>query len=281
VDELLGVSVEPGAPGFHLHEPVVNRALPGGGRLVAERERAILSVSGVGTFAVERGSRISFQQDAEITAGALSVWLHGTVTALLLAQRGQFALHASVVEIDGRGVAAAGVRGAGKSTTALRLSQRGHALVTDDLSPLVTGDPITVHPYTRPVYVFAETAATLGLDLGGARPVLPEHPKLALAAGPGCPVPLGAIAVLRASNQNVAVDAAPVRGARAHWLVAANVYRADLLRELWETEMFAWAAEIAQRVPVHVVTRPANEWTADAVASAIEHIALSGSRSAP
>jgi HPr Serine kinase C-terminal domain len=280
--ELMGASVELSAAGFHVAEPVIDRPLPeGAGRLVADATRAILRVDGVGTFAIAQGSRVRLEPEPAASEGALSMWLHGTVAALLLAQRGHFALHASVVDVGGVGVALAGLRRAGKSTTALRLTQLGHRLVTDDVSPLITGDHVTVHPYTRPVYVLAETAATLGLDVSGAQPVLPEHPKLALSASAGGPVPLGAIVVLEASETGPIIDAMRVGGAQAHWLVSLNIYRVNLLRDLWETEMFAWAAAVAQTVPVHVVRRPAEEWTVDAVANTVERIALSRTRSAP
>lgn len=281
-NELLGVRVEVAAPGFAVQKPLVDRPLPAGlGHLVAERSRAILSVIGVGVFAVEDGRRICFQPDADIPPGALSVWLHGTVTALLLGQRGQFALHASVVEMDRRGIAVAGPQGSGKSTTALRLAQLGHSLVTDDVSPVVTGHAVMVHPYTRPIHVHAEAAATLHLEVSNARPVLPKHPKLALALAPHDPVRLGAIVVLEASDRGVPFELVHVRGPRAHWLVGQHTYRVRLLRELWQVEMFGWASEIADRVPIYTVSRPSGAWTVDAVAGAVERIALSGSRTAP
>jgi hypothetical protein len=281
-NELLGVRVELAAPGFHVRKPLIDRPLPGGlGHLAADRSRAILSVVGVGTFAVEDGCRIRFQPDADLPTGALSAWLHGTVMALLLAQRGQFALHASVVKVAGKGIAVAGFQRAGKSTTALRLGQRGHSFVTDDVSPVVTGDPVVVHPSTRPVHVHPASATTLGLDVSDARPVATDHSKVALALASHDPVPLGTIAVLEVSDPNVPVEAVRARGARAHWLICQHTYRVGLLRELWQVEMFVWAGEIADRVPVYLVTRPSGRWSVDAVAEAVEHVALTGTRTEP
>jgi len=278
-NELLGVRVEVAAPGLAVQKPLVDHPLPGGlGHLAADRSRAILSVIGVGTFAIEDGCRIRFRPDADLPTGALSAWLHGTVMALLLAQRGQFALHASVVKIGGKGIAVAGFQRAGKSTTALRLRQRGHSFVTDDVSPVVTGDPVVVHPSTRPIHVHPESATTLGLDVSDARPVVTDHSKLALTLASNDPVPLGTIAVLEASDPSVPVETVRARGARAHWLIGQHTYRVGLLRELWQAEMFVWAGEIADRVPVYVVTRPSDQWSVDAVAEAVEHVALTDTR---
>lgn len=279
--ELIGAPVEVAPPGFDLADPVIDVSLPEGfGHVVATATHAILRAEGVGTFAIVGGNRVRFEPAPAADERAVSVWLHGTVSALLLAQRGHFALHASVVDVDGTGVAVAGARRTGKSTTALRLTQRGHPLVTDDVSPLLTNELVIVHPYTRPTHVFAETAALLGLDVSSATPVLPEHPKVALAPAGRPPIALRAICVLSVSGAVPDVGTARVEGADAHMLIERNLYRAALLRELWQTEMFSWAAKVARAVPVHVVTRPAGAWTVDDVADAVERIALSGSRSA-
>jgi hypothetical protein len=271
--EVMGTTVELTEADVELTDPLVDQALPGGtGHLLADRERARLRVPKVGTFAVERGSRIRFESAVGGATGAPALWLTGTVAALLLAQRGRFALHASVVEVGGVGLAVSGPRYAGKSTTALRLAQRGHPIVTDDVTPLDIGDPVVVRPLNRSVRVAEQTANGLGLDLERAFRILPHHPKLALPAPSRPPVPLAAVAVLDTdADRTVRVRAVP--GARAHWLVGLNTYRGDILCPLYETEMFAWAAAVSGRVPVHAISRPAAGWTVDAVADALEDLA--------
>jgi hypothetical protein len=282
--ELMGARVEAGPADFRLAHPVVDGPLPSGaGHLAADQARAILRIDGVGTFAIADGTRVRVDPEPSVAADVLAVWLHGTVAALLLAQRGRFALHASVVGIDGVGVAVAGDQRAGKSTTALRLTQLGHSLAADDVSPLDAGDVVTVHPFGRPVHVPPDTAAILGLELSDARPILPDNPKLALPAPPGGPVPLGAIAVLRAAGTEpgTRVTCERVSGGEAYWLIGLHTYRVRLLNELWQSELFAWATRIAQRVPVHVITRPRDRWTVDAVAHVVEGLVVSRTRSAP
>ena len=276
--ELMDASVEVAPAGFRLTDPVLDVPLfRGRGHLVANADHAILEVAGVATFAISEGRRIRVDPVPGAPAGAVSLDLHGTVVALLLAQRGRFALHASVVDIDGLGVGLAGRRRAGKSTTALRLAQRGHRLVTDDVSPLEEGPPVTVHPFGRAVHVSPQAADGLGLDVSQARPLMPGAPKLALPEPVRSPVPLGAIVVVRVAG-GATVEHSAVRGAQAHAILRANVYRAQLLRQLWEAELFAWAGSIAARVPVHVLTRPVSGWTIDAVADAAERIAAESRR---
>jgi hypothetical protein len=59
------------------------------------------------------------------------------VLAFLLRLRGVLCLHAAVVVIGGRAVAIAGPPGAGKSTIAMALAHRGHAILTDDVAAVV------------------------------------------------------------------------------------------------------------------------------------------------
>jgi hypothetical protein len=272
--EVLGARVEAAPTGFEIADPVMERLLPiARGRLVADSTRAILSVEDVATFAIESGSEIRVDAEPGASESEVSVWLHGTVAALVLAQRGTFALHASVVAVDGAGVALTGPSRIGKSTTAMRLASRGHPLVSDDVSPLDGGDPITVHPFARPVHVFPHDAAELGLDVSEAAPVAPRSPKVALQAPESGPVPLRAVVVLRTGETDAPVTSSRVRGAEAHWLLIENVYRVALLRAIWEPQIFAWAGTVAARTSVHTLTRPPAAATGEDVAREVERIA--------
>ena len=72
----------------------------------------------------------------------LPILLAGTVTAFLLALRGETVLHASAVAIDGAAVAFVGQSGRGKSTIAALLCVAGAELVTDDVLTVDPGPPV-------------------------------------------------------------------------------------------------------------------------------------------
>src|SRR6185437_13108385 len=95
--------------------------------------------------------------------------------------------------------------------------------------------------------------------------------KLSLPAPAEAPRALTAIAVLRCDG-GTGVATKPLHGAVAHLALGGNAYRGAYLRALWEAEMFAWASEVASAVPVYEITRPAEGWTVDAVADAVEAI---------
>jgi hypothetical protein len=247
-----------------------------GQELIASERRAVFRVPGVAAFFVEDGARVTVEPATESDNSAINTYLHGTVTALLLAQRGKFALHASVARIDGRWVAIGGTRGAGKSTTVLALERRGHAVVSDDVAVIdIVGDHLVHRPTGRPVHVHPVTAQALQLDTTGAVPVERSDSKLSLALGRGTPARLDGIIRLQVGGatelQVRALD-------RRHAVpaITRNVFRVWMLWQLYQPALFAWAAAVAERAPVHVLHRPRGPWTADGVAAAVEALVAPG-----
>jgi predicted ATPase len=244
--------------------------------LTASERRAVLRVQGVAAFYVEDGARVTVEPATESDNFAINTYLYGTVTALLLAQRGMFALHASVARIDGRTVAIGGGRGAGKSTTVLALERRGHAVVSDDVAVIdIAGDHLVHRPTGRPVHVHPVTALALGVDTTGAVPVQRGDPKVSLPLERGTPCRLDEIVLLRA----VAVTELHVRARDRRYavpVITRNVFRLGMLRQIYQPALFAWAAAVADRAPVHVLHRPRGPWTADRVAATVETLVAAG-----
>jgi hypothetical protein len=71
-----------------------------------------------------------------LTAEDLATYFLGPVMGFLLRQRHITSLHASCVEIGGKGVAFSGEAGFGKSTTAAALALRGSPVLSEDIVPL-------------------------------------------------------------------------------------------------------------------------------------------------
>jgi hypothetical protein len=254
--------------------PVDTLVWSGQGRLIADHGHAHLEVPGTGRFAVRDGAAVTVEPAAGGDPDSVANLLYGSVAALVLAQRGEFALHACTVEVGGTGLATglaiSGPSGAGKSTTALTLEARGHRLVTDDVSPLRLQPPRPeVMPFGRRRHVWPDTAAALGLDVTGSRPVDRRLSKLSLPAPPARPTALHAVVVLQVGPPGAAVTATDLDGLTAVPALLENAYRVRLLAPLWSADLFRWAADLAQRVTVHVVSRPPGRWTADEVTDAV------------
>jgi hypothetical protein len=263
--------VSRGSATWIIERPEVERGRPGTVEVVADKRRAVVRVPGVAVFAVEEGARVLYEPAIGSHPGEIDAWLHATVTALLLAQQGRFALHATAVRIDGTDVAIAGGRGTGKTTTALALSRRGHGLLCDDVLPLEPGSGHTQHvPSLRPVRVAPDTASALGLEVSGRRA---RAGKLALPCALAAPSRLDAIVVMRPSD-GASVERHGVSRAAALPLIFRQAYRRGLLAP-WRAEIFRWAAGVASTVPVWILPRPADGWTPFEVARAIEAVVTS------
>jgi hypothetical protein len=67
----------------------------------------------------------------------MSTYLLGPIFGFVLRLRGVTCLHASSVEVEGRGIAILGPPGAGKSTLAAGFANAGFAVLSDDVAPVV------------------------------------------------------------------------------------------------------------------------------------------------
>lgn len=159
-----------------------------------------------------KGEGITVQLYDPARAGALDLFLAGSVYSAVAAINGFLLLHASAVMIDGRAIAFTGAPGAGKSTTAAALQARGYPIVADDTLVLdMSGERAMCLPGHKRLKLWPDALALTGMaprDL-----VSPEYPKFyATESGSEVvqPVPLGAVVTL-------AVGAVPalalVRGA--------------------------------------------------------------------
>lgn len=272
-DTLLGVPVIHGEVDRGVEQPELIRGSLGTGQVWANRREAVVHVPDVATFAVRDGARVFYHSAPGSHPADIAAYLHATVTALLLAQQGRFALHATSVRINGLDVAIAGARGAGKSTSALALAARGHQVMCDDVLPLEPQRQQTLHVSTsRPIRVAAGTAEALEIDVSGADEPGRLPGKLALSCEPGAPSRLDTIVILR--RHSAAVESRRVDRYEALPLLNAYAYRAGLLVP-WRGEIFRWAAGVAATVPVLIVSRPASGWSVAAVAGLIEDVVAS------
>ena len=241
-----------------------------GRSLSASREWFGITIPGVGTLEVTGGTDVLFVPDPHCEAADVAPYLEGTVAAVLLAQRGGFALHANAVQIAGSAVAICGPRGAGKSTAAMRLAQRGHLLLADDFSPLDLAEgEVLLHGTGRRPRVTPETVAKLGLGLPpntvqrvDGKSVLPRLPRTCER--------LDLIVDLTVGEASAAVEASGLGGLEALVAVEHNAYLFGVMEALWRAELLRWAAKVSNAVPVVRLTRPEGRSSIDEVAAEIE-----------
>jgi hypothetical protein len=96
-------------------------------------DKFFLRVPRVANFLITAGNDIAMQVEPGVAEGDAVVFLLGTAFGILLYQRGRIVLHASAILVGGQAVLFCGKSGAGKSTMAAVLNERGYAHVTDDV----------------------------------------------------------------------------------------------------------------------------------------------------
>ncbi len=102
-------------------------------------DRFVLNIPGSARYLVEDGARVTVELADGAPEADVRGYLLGSVFGALCHQNGLLPLHASAV-LGRDGVAAfLGDSGAGKSTTAAFLEQRGHRVISDDICLLDDG----------------------------------------------------------------------------------------------------------------------------------------------
>ena len=251
-------------------DPLLEESEADGHSLVASRDWFQINLPGVGTIEVEGGSAVLLVPDPGCEPADVAPYLEGTVAAILLAQRGCFALHANAVRVAGSVVAICGPRGAGKSTTSMRLVQRGHALLADDFSPLrFTETEVLVDGTGRRPRVTLETVAKLGLDLPSSTPQRVDG-KLVLPKLPRVRERLDLIVDLGVGEASPEVEVTSLRGLRALVAIEQNAYLTSVMQALWRGQLLQWAARVSAAVPVVRLRRSEGVPSVDDVVTQIE-----------
>jgi hypothetical protein len=139
----------------------------GGRRITAAPEAIRLTYDSIGSFLVEKGTRIVCDPvDAEAEGREFFRRLiENELLGLVLYQRDHLVLHASAVSVDGQAVIFIGPRGAGKSTTAAAFGAEGHSVLEDDVVAIRFDDdgPIVV-PGVPQLRLKSDAAAALGVQ---------------------------------------------------------------------------------------------------------------------
>lgn len=207
---------------------------------------------------VEAGRRIIVDIVGRERVPGWRLFLLGAAIDCLCHQRGAFPLHAACLDVGGRTVALAGATGAGKSTLALALLRRGHAVLADDLTVLrPQGDAIDVLPSFARLKLWRDTLDAMGMGVSGLHRLRDRLDKFSLSpVGAFDPTPrrLDALFLLRAGARPEMVAVPPVAAVP---LVVDQVARPRIGRMLGrQAGLLDGAARIATRVPVARLVRP-------------------------
>jgi hypothetical protein len=196
--------------------------------------------------------------------------LWGIPASLCFLHRGDLAVRAAAVEVDGGAVLLAAPRTSGKSTLAAAFLRAGYRVLGDDVS--------CVRPYTHEAATVIPGPALLRLrrdvvervDVPCAYRVGEDAGHVHLALDPAMrgdcqPVPVRAVMLLRPDESDLSLERVPVRGAIPDlWALSLR-----LPTDEDRSRCFAGVADVAKAVPVWNLTFPRR---LGAMASAVERI---------
>lgn len=197
--------------------------------------RLLLNIKGFARYLITDGQEITVEIEPEAQDGDVATFAFGTAMGTLLYQRHILALHGSAVRTAKGAVIFTGDKGAGKSTSAAALSERGWEFMSDDVCAVhIENGKALLHPgLSRAKLTSASYATVLGRQ-PDAPPVSPVMDKYGVSfAISREPAPLYAICALETTDGDPYIE--PVSGgAKRLEMLSDNVYR-PFIHELVET----------------------------------------------
>jgi energy-coupling factor transporter ATP-binding protein EcfA2 len=215
----------------------------------------------VGTFLIREGSEILIDSAPEADHSRLRLFILGAAIGTILCQRGFLVLHASAIAISGQAVIFIGHKGQGKSTLAATLHKRGHSLLADDVVALTipdSGIPV-VHSAFPQLKLWPDAVASLGDDPNTLPYLVPHLEKRDRRIVQGFiehPVPLQQIYVL-GKGELVEIETLPPQDLLGYLIQHSYIARfGETLLQAHRMMHFRQITQLAQRVPIHRLSRP-------------------------
>lgn len=175
--------------------------------------------------------------------------------ALCLLHRGDLALHAAAVEIDGRALMLVAPGGSGKTTLAAAFAQAGHRVLSEDVTCITNDDMPAIVP--GPAMLRLRPDVMPFLDLSEAEVIrrMPSRITLALnseSRGNCRPVPLGAVVLLDREATAFGMERIPaVNAVQTVWSLTFMMPTDE-----WQAFCFTRLVDVVKTVPVWRLKRP-------------------------
>lgn len=251
-------------PEVTIRRGLVPDALPGatasGPTWQIAGKQFLMRIPDIARFLLKNGNEIVFAAESDAKTADIPIFILGTVFGILLHQREQIVLHASAVRVNGRAVLFCGASGAGKSTFAAALAQRGYPLVTDDVCTLTIdgGGALLVHPDGRQLKLWAQAIDRLDLAQQRGERVRASLEKFYVEPSEAFtePLPLGAVYALREARPPHKPGIERPNVVDAALLLRRNAYRPLLVRRMdQKASYFHAATAIANVAGIFHLTR--------------------------
>jgi hypothetical protein len=223
-------------------------------------KRFLLRIPDIARFLISEGHEIAYELEEGAHESDVPIFILGSVFGILLHQRERVVLHASAVRVNDKAVLFCGSSGAGKSTIAAALAQRGYPLVIDDVCAVsfASGKP-TVYSDGRQLKLWEHAISRLDLAQRRGKRVRTSLEKFYVDPGEvfNEPLALGAVYVLREARPPHMPGIEQPNVVDAMLLLRRNAYRPLLVRRLGQdTNYFHAATAIANAAGIFHLSRP-------------------------
>ncbi|MEZ5428761.1 MAG: hypothetical protein R2747_21130 [Pyrinomonadaceae bacterium] len=236
-------------------------------------DRTLYEWKGIGKALIRKGRQVFVEPEPGIKDTDLAPFITGAIFGHLLNQRGLMVLHGSALVVNDKGTAFLGEKGAGKSTLAVHLQNRGYDLLTDDLIPLIfkENEIQTIFGYPR-IRLWADSVESIGMDPGSLPQINSFFDKLSYRYSGNFsdePVKLSRLFILTL-DQKLGIER--LNSQEAFIEIVKNTYLNRYLQATGQfTEHFRQCEKIVKTVPVFRLKRPHDFSELSRVAELIEN----------
>ena len=242
---------------------------------VNSNKSILLFIKEVGYYYVVDKNKVVIERLEGVTDADIALYLLGTCFAYIVMLNGGFALHGSAIKIGDGCVIFTGNSGAGKSTTAARLIEKGYSLLSDDVC-VITFDnhkkPI-VHPAYPQLKLWDNSVEKLGYDKNELKTVSDNWAKFRMSAKEvyqNEALPLLQVFELMPFNTNE-VRILTLNGFDKVKLLLENTYRNFVIPSLnLEQSHFQFCTQLAKQITVKRIERPHNQFLLEELIDTIE-----------
>lgn len=241
--------------------------------LWASADALYLAIPNIVTFIARGGREIIYEPADGIDEDSIRVYLFGSGIAAIMMQRGFLVLHGNAVETAEGVLICVGNSGAGKSTIAAAMLQRGHRIVADDVC-VIDGEGYVIPGLPR-IKLWQESADILGMDTISYRQIRPNMQKFNVPLGSSyCAEPrkVDSVVVLDQIVGDV-VESEVISGLQKYELLHQNNFRPRYIKALGQqAEVFKRNIKFANAVSMLRLSRPRGVNRIDAIVRQLESL---------
>lgn len=230
----------------------------------------MFEIPGTAIFQVKNGKEIIVSAVEEAEEDHIRLYLLGTCMGAILMQRRILPLHGSAVAINGKAYAIVGDSGAGKSTTASALLQKGYELISDDVIPVtftVDDTPVVTPAYPQQK-LWQESLNQFGMESNNLRPIIDRESKFAIPVSAQFAttiLPLAGIFELVKTEEETTTFTL-IQGLNRLHTLFLHTYRNFFLSRAGLMEWhFQTTTKLANKMPFYRIQRSSSEFTANQI----------------